>query len=66
MLLAGRGDGTDARELAEELARVHPVGRIAEPGEVAAAVDFLLSRACPFATGAILAVDGGSTAGFAR
>jgi NAD(P)-dependent dehydrogenase (short-subunit alcohol dehydrogenase family) len=66
MLLAGRGDGTDARQLAEELARVHPVGRIAEPGEVAAAVDFLLSGACPFATGAILAVDGGSTAGFAR
>lgn len=66
MLLADRGDGTGARELVEELARAHPVGRIAEPGEVAAAVAFLLSPACQFATGAVLAIDGGSTAGFAR
>ena len=66
MLLADRGDGTDPRELAEALARVHPVGRIAEPGEVAAAVAFLLSAQCPFATGAAFVVDGGSTAGFAR
>ena len=66
MLLVDRRDGIDPRRLAEELARVHPVGRIAEPEEVAAAVVFLLSPACPFATGAVLAVDGGSTAGFAR
>ena len=41
----------------------HPLGRMADPAEVA---DFVLAVASPagsFATGAALAVDGGSTAG---
>ncbi|MCU0230675.1 MAG: SDR family oxidoreductase [Acidobacteria bacterium] len=66
MLLTDRGDGAEAPAVVAELARAHPLGRIAEPEEVAAAVAFLLSPACRFATGTILAVDGGSTAGFAR
>jgi 3-oxoacyl-[acyl-carrier protein] reductase len=36
-----------------------PLGRIGEPGEVAAAVRFLVSDAARFVTGAVLPVDGG-------
>jgi NAD(P)-dependent dehydrogenase (short-subunit alcohol dehydrogenase family) len=36
-----------------------PMGRPGEPDEVAAAVAWLLSDACPFATGAVLRVAGG-------
>ena len=37
----------------------HPMGRIGQPEEVAAAVAFLASAEASFITGAILAVDGG-------
>jgi NAD(P)-dependent dehydrogenase (short-subunit alcohol dehydrogenase family) len=43
----------------DALGAVHPLGRIAQPEEVAAAVVYLASEAASFITGAVLAVDGG-------
>lgn len=46
-------------EYLADIARRHPLGRIGEPGEVAAAISFLASDDASFITGAILPVDGG-------
>jgi glucose 1-dehydrogenase len=48
-------------ELAE-LERIHPVGRIGEPDDVANAVVYLASDLSSFVTGECLIVDGGRTA----
>ena len=58
MTRAGRG-GNDMREM---FANAHPIGRIGEPRDIAAAVVFLSSDDAAFITGAEFAVDGGVTA----
>jgi NAD(P)-dependent dehydrogenase (short-subunit alcohol dehydrogenase family) len=54
------GDVEQARRL---WAEKHPLGRIAQPEEVARTILFLASEEASFITGAALAVDGGITAG---
>ena len=43
-----------------------PLGRIAEPEEVAALVHFLVADDCNFVNGQAIAVDGGFTAGLSQ
>lgn len=45
----------------EAVAKANPQGRLAEPDEVAACVEFLLSKEAGHVTGALLPVDGGLT-----
>lgn len=53
--------GLDEAQLVQ-IARRTPAGRLGEPQDVAAAVQFLASREAAFITGHVLVVDGGLTA----
>jgi NAD(P)-dependent dehydrogenase (short-subunit alcohol dehydrogenase family) len=52
----------DGREYLRTFGNAHPLGRIAQPTEVAEAILFLASDRASFITGALLPVDGGYTA----
>ncbi len=59
MLVAGLEDKGGALR---QLSRMHPIGRIAEPEEIARTAVFLASEQASFITGACLNVDGGISA----
>ena len=55
--------GTTPEKVLAELAKSVPLGRVAEPEELAAVVAFLCSEPASFVTGVTLAVDGGACKG---
>ncbi len=52
----------DLAERGEEIARMHPIGRIGQPEDVASAAVYLASEESSWVTGTSLFVDGGYTA----
>jgi NAD(P)-dependent dehydrogenase (short-subunit alcohol dehydrogenase family) len=57
--VAALRDEPGGSDYLDGVARAHPIGRLGEPREVAAAIAFLASDEASFITGAILPVDGG-------
>ncbi|ANH89753.1 short-chain dehydrogenase [Streptomyces sp. SAT1] len=53
---------SDSRAYLASFADAHPLGRVAQPREIAEVLCFLVSPRSSFVTGAVLAADGGFTA----
>jgi NAD(P)-dependent dehydrogenase (short-subunit alcohol dehydrogenase family) len=51
--------GVSAQEIEQKTLDEYPIGRLAEPGEVASAIAFLASEAASYISGAVLPVIGG-------
>jgi len=64
MLMRGIESADDPEEAEREMLAIHPLGRIAEPSDIANVVAFLASDEARFVTGAALLVDGGLSARF--
>jgi NAD(P)-dependent dehydrogenase (short-subunit alcohol dehydrogenase family) len=45
------------------MGRMHPLGRVGRPGDVADLIVFLLSERASWMTGAVVPIDGGMMAG---
>jgi NAD(P)-dependent dehydrogenase (short-subunit alcohol dehydrogenase family) len=52
----------DSREYLRSFGNAHPMGRVAQPEEIAEVIGFLASPRASFITGAVIAADGGYTA----
>ena len=57
--MAERGFALSDPEAAAKVARLHPLGRVGTPDEVASAVIWLCSSGASFTTGLTLTIDGG-------
>jgi len=62
--IRGEREGISVDEALEKAGKEVPIGRLAHPDEIAAAVVFLCSTAASYITGTSLLVDGGLTKGF--
>jgi len=56
--------GQKEQEIRDNINRMHPLGKIGEPEEAAAAIAFLASGDASFITGITLEIDGGLTLGY--
>ena len=64
MLMRGIESADDPEQAEREMLAIHPLGRIAEPSDIANVVAFLASDEARFVTGATLLVDGGLSTRF--